>query len=277
MNSQKIKNKQHACVLFFRGKGYTIIFLVFGLLVLSQLKHLLNISNLIGSIPIGNVYLDITNNTTIDVQSPASTMQSGEVIYIVTGELGLNLRTQSNKTSPLITTLPPGSIVISAPHKHQSLATPDRIAITYPVRGWVSAVTPHSRLIPVRTYLPSCRPDTFLPGVKYTILKSAVPGPMSRRNANGQMPPPPPFGSDLPPTDSKLPNFVTVKSNVECCHACATSPSCAGWTFMGGMCLMRAAGVPFKTATGSEACCHSELLSSRENSHPPCFCAITVL
>lgn len=245
MNSQK--NKQNACVHFFRRKGYAIIFLIFSLLVLSQLKHLLNISNLIGNIPIGNVYMDITNNTTIDSQFTGS---GEETAYIIAGEMGLNVRTHPNKTSPLVTTLPPGSVVISAPHTSSQSHPPERIAITFPSKGWISLVTPHAHLIPVQSFFPSCLPDAVLSGVKYTMLKTPSSGPVSR-HANGHLPPPPPFGSNLPPSTSQLPKFLPVESMTECCHSCARSATCAGWTLINERsCLLREAGIPFKTATG---------------------------
>jgi hypothetical protein len=249
MKSQS--NKQNMFVHFFRRKGYTIIFLVFALLVISQIKHLLNISNLIENIPAGNMYMDINNNTTFDSQLP----ESGDaIIYIIAGEVGLNVRTHASRTSPLVASLPPGSVVVSAPRTFQSESPPRVVSIAYPVKGWVSSVTLHSRLVPANSFLPSCRPETFLPGVKYTLSTPAPPPPMPRsaRGGRERMPPPPAFGSPLPHSESKLPKFVSaVNTSVDCCYICAGSPTCGGWTFIsGGMCLMREAGQPYRTATG---------------------------
>jgi hypothetical protein len=276
MNSKQ--QKQNVCIHFFRRKGFTyaLILLVFSSLVLSQLKHLLNISNLIEKNPLKNGYMGIANNTTLDnnVISLDSSDKSAQEVYIIVGNGGLNVRTTSNKSSPIVATLSTGTVVVTSEAvvlvlQTNSIPFPTRVSISHPVKGWISSVTSNSHLQSAISFFPSCRPESFQSGVKFSMIKTSPLADAPRpRPRGGRSAPPPPFGAEMPKPETKLEKFVNVNSISECCITCAHTALCAGWTFLSGMCLFREAGVPYKTITGASTVSTAECLF--------CVCLILV-
>jgi hypothetical protein len=275
MNSKQ--QKQNAYIHFFRRKGFTyaLILLVFSSLVLSQLKHLLNISNLIEKNPLKNGYMGIANNTTLDnVISLDSSDKSAQEVYIIVGNGGLNVRTTSNKSSPIVATLSTGTVVVTSEAvvlvlQTNSIPFPTRVSISHPVKGWISSVTSNSHLQSALNFFPSCRPESFQSGVKFSMIKTSPLSDAPRpRPRGGRSAPPPPFGAEMPKPETKLEKFVNVNSISECCITCAHTALCAGWTFLSGMCLFREAGLPYKTITGASSVSTTECLF--------CVCLILV-
>lgn len=242
--------KQHACVRFFRRNGYITIFVIFGILVLSQLKHLLNISKFINNIPLDNVYLGISNNTTIDIQDSRGDIDGA--VFIVVGGGVISLRAYCSMTSHVVAHLPSGTVLSTSSRLEHfnTQSLPECISVSQPAKGWLVGATP-GQLTPARKLLPSCNPDSFLPGVKYAMKASAAPDSAHRASSRRNSPlPPPSFGEEWSPSDFKMEKFVTVDNISDCCHACARTALCAGWTFLNGMCLFREGGMPYKVITG---------------------------
>lgn len=222
-----------SCMHFLRRKRYTAtISFVLILLVASQLKLLFTFSK---SNPRGNVYFDISNNTTFDIHT---TERSERGVYVIVGSVGLNVRTQSCKKSLLVTTLPQGSVVVTRLATSPSSPLPERIQVVFPTKGWISSSTYRTHLVPAHALLPSCRLDSYLYGVEYAPSPPAISKTPSRLGKGGTQPP------------AALIS-VRVNNSAECCYLCASSPSCTGWTYIHGMCRERRAGMDYKRTMGT--------------------------
>lgn len=191
--------------------------------------------------------MGITNNTTLDFHAHEG---DGDVMYVVVGEGSLNVRTLPRKTSPMVAVLHPGTVIVANINEvSNSRNSSDRIFISHPVKGWISVATARTRIESIQSRLPTCLPDSFLPGVKFAMKKGPVISDSPRRPV-GRNARPPPFGAEMPPSAVKIERFVIVNTTSQCCHACARSPACGGWTFLGSMCLFREAGASYKIITG---------------------------